>query len=257
MKLKNCLDKTVACRILNNFYILHSEISVLMKDFGELEKKLGFYFHNKDLLVQAFCHRSYVNENPDFTLGNNERLEFLGDAVLELIVTVYLFRHYEAPEGKLTAWRASLVNTRSLSELAAKLGFESYLLLSRGEAKDTGKGRYCILADTLEAFLGALYLDQGLEKVKEFIEKHLIVELPRIIKEGLFKDAKSKFQEKAQEKMKVTPTYKVLNEWGPDHAKHFVIGCFLDKELIAKGEASSKQEAEERAAQEALENKGW
>jgi len=228
-----------------------------VNDYSILEKRLNVNFKNKDLLYQAFCHRSYINENPNFYLGNNERLEFLGDAVLELIVTDYLFHHYKEAEGKLTAWRASLVNTQSLSELARKLGFDDYLLLSKGEQKDTGKARHFILADAFEAFLGALYLDQGFEKAREFVEKNLIVRLPEIIKKGLFRDAKSLFQEKAQEKVKITPGYQVLREWGPDHAKHFIVGVFLGKEMITEGEGSSKQEAEEAAAREALKVKGW
>jgi len=229
-----------------------------MKDFHKLEEKLDLKFKNKDLLVQAFCHRSYLNENPKLCLENNERLEFLGDAVLELVVTEYLYRHYvKKPEGELTSWRASLVNADSLSETAKGLGFNDYLLLSRGEAKDGGKARAYILANALEAFIGALYLDQGYSICQTIVKKHLLKKLPDIIREGLFKDAKSKFQEQAQEKTGITPIYKVLHESGPDHAKHFGIGVFLQDELIAKGEGSSKQEAEEAAAKKALEIKKW
>lgn len=228
-----------------------------MKDFPKLEKNLNIDFKDKNLLAQAFCHRSYLNERPKFHLENNERLEFLGDAVLELIVTEYLYKNYENPEGELTSWRAALVNSQSLAKLAKKLQFEEYLLLSRGEAKDTGKARQYILANTFEAFLGALYLDQGFEKVKNFIEANLIPELPKILKEGLWQDSKSQFQEIAQEKEKITPTYKVLKEWGPDHAKHFVVGVFLAEEKVAEGEGSSKQEAEQAAAQNALKTKNW
>ncbi len=228
-----------------------------MKDFSKLEKALNITFKSKDLLTQAFCHRSYLNENPKFHLDHNERLEFLGDAVLELVVTEYLFKNYRNPEGELTNWRAALVNSQSLSQMAGELDFDDFLLLSRGEAKDTGKARQYILANTFEAFVGALYLDQGLEVSRSFIEENLIKKLPKILKEGLYKDAKSSFQEEAQERVRITPTYKVLKEWGPDHAKHFVIGVFLDKELAAEGEGSSKQEAEEDAAQKALEAKDW
>ncbi len=229
-----------------------------MKDFSPLEKKLKIKFKNKDLLVQAFVHRSYINENPNFRLFHNERLEFLGDAVLELVVTEYLFKKYPAkPEGELTNWRAALVNAKMLSEIAQKLGFNDFLLLSRGEAKETGKARQYILANTFEAFVGSLYLDQGYDTCSKFIEKEVIKELPRIIKNRLFKDAKSLFQEKAQEMVGITPAYKVLKEWGPDHAKHFVIGVFLKDELVAEGEGSSKQEAEEEAAKQALEIKNW
>ena len=228
-----------------------------MKDFTPLEKKLGLRFKNKDLLKQAFCHRSYLNENPDFYLDQNERLEFLGDAVLELIVTEHLYKNYKEPEGDLTNWRAALVNAQSLSKISQDLDFGKYLLLSKGEAKDTGKARQYILANTFEAFLGALYLDAGLKKVQKFLEAHLLPDLPKILKEGLYRDAKSRFQEEAQEKARVTPTYKVLKEWGPDHAKDFVVGVFLEGTLVAEGKGSSKQEAEEAAAREALIVKKW
>lgn len=229
-----------------------------MKDFSLLEKKLGFSFENKDLLIQAFCHRSYLNENPKFHLGHNERLEFLGDAVLELVVTESLYQTYpERPEGELTNWRAALVNTKILSSTAKNLGFNEFLLLSKGEEKELGKARIYILANTLEALIGALYLDQGLEVCGVFIKKYLIKELPRIIKSGLFKDSKSCFQEEAQERVGITPSYKVLKEWGPDHAKHFMIGVFLNDEFVAEGEGSSKQEGEEEAAKKALKVKGW
>lgn len=229
-----------------------------MKDFPLLEKKLDIKFKNKDLLTQAFVHRSYLNENPDFHLFHNERLEFLGDAVLELAVTKYLFNEYPKHlEGELTNWRASLVNTKILSRVSRKLGFNNFLLLSRGEAKELGKARQYILADVFEALIGAVYLDRGFEKAEELINKHLIKELPHILEQGLFRDAKSCFQEQAQEREKITPAYKVLKESGPDHAKHFVIGVFLGRKLTAKGQGFSKQEAEEAAAQNALESKDW
>ncbi len=225
-----------------------------MKDFSKLEKKLGLKFKNKDLLIQAFCHRSYLNENPDFYLENNERLEFLGDAVLELVVTEYLYQKYpKKSEGELTNWRAALVNAKILGDLAQNLDFNDYLLLSKGETKELGKARQYILANSFEALIGAIYLDQGYKTSQKFIEKKLVKKLPEIIKEGLFRDAKSSFQEEAQERVGVTPTYKVLEDWGPDHAKHFIIGVFIDKTLVAKGEGSSKQEAEEKAAKNALE----
>jgi ribonuclease-3 len=230
-----------------------------MKNFLILEKNLGLEFKNRDLLIEAFCHRSYLNEHPDFYLPHNERLEFLGDAVLELIVTEYLYKKYpEKNEGELTNWRAALVNAKTLGELAKDLGFNDFLLLSKGEEKETGKARLYILANTFEALIGAIYLDQGYEVAKNFVEKNLIErKLPEIIEKGLFKDPKTRFQEEAQERVKITPTYKVLEEWGPDHAKHFVVGVFLGNELIAKGEGTSKQEAEEEAAKNALKIKGW
>lgn len=229
-----------------------------MKDFSKLEKKLGIKFKNKDFLTHAFVHRSYLNEDPNFYLEHNERLEFLGDAVLELVVTEHLYLKYpKKPEGELTNWRASLVNAKMLTETASELGFNDYLLLSKGEAKETGKARQYILANTFEAFIGSLYLDQGYKVCQKFLKKYLIGKLPEIIEKGLFRDAKSYFQEKAQEKTGITPTYRALKEWGPDHAKHFVIGVFLGKTLAAKGEGSSKQEAEEAAAKSALEVKKW
>jgi ribonuclease-3 len=229
-----------------------------MKDFSPLEKKLNLKFKNKDLLIQAFCHRSYLNENPDFYLSHNERLEFLGDAVLELIVTEELYQKYpKKPEGELTNWRAALVNAKMLSRVSEDLDFNDFLLLSRGETKELGKARQYILANAFEALIGAIYLDQGYKVCEDFIKKYLMVKLPDIIEKGLFRDAKSQFQEESQERTGITPTYKVLDEWGPDHAKHFIIGVFLNKELVTKGEGSSKQEAEEEAAKNALEIKSW
>jgi ribonuclease-3 len=229
-----------------------------VKDFSKLEKKLNLKFKNKDFLIQAFVHRSYLNENPDFHLAHNERLEFLGDAVLELVVTEYLYQNYpDKSEGELTNWRAALVNAKILSRVAKNLDFNGFLLLSRGETKETGKARSYILADTFEAVIGGLYLDQGYEACRDFITEYLIKHLLGIIKKGLYKDAKSCFQEEAQERVKLTPTYRVLEEWGPDHAKHFITGVFLGEQLIATGEGSSKQEAEEEAAKKALVMKGW
>ena len=229
-----------------------------MKDFSPLEKKLKIKFKDKKLLIQAFVHRSYLNENPELELFHNERLEFLGDAVLELAVTEYLFKQYpEKPEGELTNWRAALVNAKMLSEVAHNMGLNDFLLLSQGEAKEKGKARQYILANTLEALIGSLYIDQGFKACQKLIDKWVLTELPRVIERGLFKDAKSLFQEKAQERVGVTPTYKVIKEWGPDHAKHFVIGVFLRSDLVAEGEGSSKQEAEEEAAKKALEIKNW
>jgi ribonuclease-3 len=229
-----------------------------MKDFSILEKKLGLNFKNKDLLTQAFTHRSYLNENPDFKLEHNERLEFLGDAVIELIVTSRLFKKYpEKAEGELTNWRAALVNAKMMTSVAEELGFNDFLLLSRGEAKEGGKARAYILANTFEALLGSLYLDSGYEPCDEFIEKYLFKKLAEIIKEGSYKDSKSKFQEEAQEKVSITPNYKVLKETGPDHDKKFTVGIFLGEELVAEGDGSSKQEAEEAAAEHALKAKNW
>jgi len=229
-----------------------------MKDFSKLEKKISLNFKNKDLLVQAFCHRSYLNEEPEFKLDHNERLEFLGDAVLELVVTEYLYQNYpQKPEGELTSWRAALVNAENLSKIAQSLGFSDFLLLSKGETKTLGKARKYILADTFEALIGAIFLDLGYKTCQNFIKQVMIKELPHIIEAGLFRDAKSCFQEEAQERIRITPIYKVLDEGGPDHVKHFIIGVFLGENLVAKGEGSSKQEAEQEAAKKGLETKGW
>jgi len=228
------------------------------KDFSQLEKNLGFKFKNKDLLQQAFTHRSYLNENPGEKLEHNERLEFLGDAVMELIVTEHLYKDYpDKAEGVLTNWRAALVNAKMLTSVAEELGFNDFLLLSRGESKELGKARAYILANSFEALLGALYLDSGFKPCDEFIKKYLLPNLTEIIKDGSYKDAKSKFQEEAQERVSITPNYKVMKESGPDHDKKFIVGVYLEKELVAEGEGSSKQEAEESAAELALEVKKW
>lgn len=223
----------------------------------DLEKKLDIKFKNPDLLRQALVHRSYLNEHPDFPLDHNERLEFLGDAVLELVVTEYLYQNYSNPEGELTNWRAALVNSKMLAKIARSLDINEYLILSKGEAKDVGKAREYILANALEAIIGAIYLDQGFSQSQKFIEKNFLKELPKIIEKKLFQDPKTGFQEKAQERVEITPTYEVLKEWGPDHARHFIVGVYLENDLVAKGEGSSKQLAQEDAAQKALQIKGW
>lgn len=226
-------------------------------DLSNLEQKLQISFKNKDYLLQSLIHRSYINENPKFRLDHNERLEFLGDAVLELVVTEYLYSNYPNPEGELTSWRAALVNAKILSGIAANIGLNDFLLLSRGEAKDTGKARQIILANAIEALIGAIYLDQGYEAARKFIDGNIIVELPRIIKEKSYKDSKSYFQEKAQEIEGVTPTYEVLEEWGPDHAKIFRVGVFLNGNMAGVGEGASKQDAQQNAAEDALKKMGW
>ncbi len=230
----------------------------MIKDFSQLEQKLNTPFKNRDILVQAFVHRSYLNENREFSLNHNERLEFLGDAVLELAVTERLYQDFpDRPEGELTSWRAALVNAKMLSSIAKELNFGEYLLLSKGESKENGKARDYILANTMESFIGALYLDQGYKICKNFIEEHVLSKLPKILESKLFEDAKSKFQEIAQERTGITPVYEVIKEWGPDHAKHFRIGVYLNQEMIAEGEGSSKQEAEQDAARNAIKKKHW
>lgn len=228
------------------------------KDLSPLETILDFKFQNTSLLEQSLVHRSYLNENPGFPLEHNERLEFLGDAVLELAVTEYLYKNYPNPEGELTNWRASLVNAKMLSELATELELNDYLYLSRGEAKEVNtKARQYILANAFEAVVGAMYLDQGFAPCEKFIARVLLPKLPHILKHELYRDPKSRFQEAAQEKTGITPTYRVLGEAGPDHAKVFTIGVFLGPDHIASGSGSSKQEGEEAAARAAIEKKAW
>lgn len=225
---------------------------IYMISLKELEKKIKIKFKNVKLLQQALTHRSYINEHPQEKLAQNERLEFLGDAVLELIVTEYLYKTFDSPEGDLTSLRASLVNTESLSLLAQELSLNDYLFLSKGETKSTGKARNVILADAFEALIGAIYLDQGVKKTKEFIAQRLLIKLPKIIEQQLYKDPKSQFQEIAQAKLKITPNYQVLKEEGLAHAKKFTVGLFLNDKLISRGEGSSKFEAEVEAAKKGL-----
>lgn len=229
-----------------------------MTDFSILETKLKINFKNQDLLKQAFVHRSYINENPKFKLDHNERLEFLGDAVLELVVTEFLYKNYPNPEGELTNWRASLVNGQMLAKAAKDYGLEEYLFLSKGESKDTNsKARNYILANCFEALIGSIYLDAGYKKATIFIHQTLVPELPNILENKTYQDSKSKFQEMAQETMGITPHYKVLKESGPDHNKKFEVGVYLDSELVAKSIGSSKQEAQTNAATQGLIKKGW
>lgn len=229
-----------------------------MINFEDFEKKTKIIFKDKGLLKQAFIHRSYINENPSKGLAHNERLEFLGDAVLELIVTDFLYKKFPTyTEGELTAVRSALVNAVIISRVAEALGMNDYLLLSKGETKDKGKARQYILANTYEAYMGALYMDQGYEAVEKFISKTLLPKTEEIVNKKLWRDAKSLVQEKAQEFVNVTPAYKVLSEAGPDHDKHFTVGIYFSKNLIAEGKGKSKQEAEQKAAEAALHVKNW
>lgn len=221
------------------------------------EKRLGITIKNKSFFQEATTHRSYLNEHRGYTLPHNERLEFLGDAVLELVVTESLFHGYDRPEGEMTAWRAALVNGEMLAKIGKDLGVEDFLLMSRGEAKDTGRARQYIVANAMEAIIGALYLDQGYEAAKVFITTHILSHLPEVLDQKLYADAKSLFQEKAQETSGITPTYRVIKEWGPDHDRHFIAGVFIGEELIAEGEGISKQDAQRAAAKAALQTKGW
>lgn len=224
-------------------------------DLPALEKILNVTFDNKDILRTALVHRSYLNENPKFNLPSNERLEFLGDAVLELIVSDHLYETYpDSAEGELTNFRSSLVNTTSLAESSLKLGVGEFLCLSKGEEGSGGRKNQYILANTFEALLGAIYLDQGIEAASAFVHLHLIVKLPEIIEQQLYKDAKSSLQELSQDEISVTPTYRVLSENGPDHNKIFTVGVYAGSKLLAKGSGKSKQQAEQQAASTALAN---
>lgn len=227
-------------------------------NLSKFEEKINIKFKNKDLLKQAFTHRSYINENPSGGINHNERLEFLGDAVLELIITEYLYKQYpKSTEGEMTGFRAALVNADMLSGVAKELSLDDFLLLSRGEAKDNGRARQYILANTFEALVGAIYLDQGYKAAFLFLKKNIFPKLKEVIEKRLWIDAKSLFQEKAQELVGVTPTYRVLSESGPDHAKRFVVGVYLNDKIIAEAEGDSKQEAEEKSARRALKLKKW
>ena len=227
-------------------------------NFSKFEEKIGVNFKDKNLLRQAFTHRSYLNENPSLGLEQNERLEFLGDAVLELAITEYLYEKYpKKTEGEMTALRAALVNAVALSEVANNLNIGDFLLLSKGEAKSLGKARQYILANAFEALIGAIYLNGGYEETFDFLEKNIFGKIEEVIEKKLWIDAKSLFQEKAQELESVTPAYKVLAESGPDHEKVFTMGVFLGDELITDGYGASKQEAEQDAARKALKAKNW
>lgn len=228
------------------------------KNFPLLEERIGITFKNPNHLVQALVHRSFLNEHRDFGLAHNERLEFLGDAVLELVVTEFLFDNYLNPEGELTNWRAALVNAKMCAVVAKDIGIEEYLFLSHGESKDANtKAREYILANAVEAIIGAIYFDLGWDMAKQFITRWIITKLPTVLENNLWVDPKSRFQESAQEIVGLTPTYRVLKEEGPDHDKQFIVGVYLDHEKIAEGKGSSKQEAQVDAAEHALEVKQW
>jgi ribonuclease-3 len=219
----------------------------------EVEKKLGLKFKNGDLLKNALIHRSYLNESKDEDLENNERLEFLGDAVLELIISTELYIKYpEKTEGKLTSIRSALVRTESLAEESRRLDIGKHILMSKGEGDSGGADKDFILANTYEALLGAIYLDRGLKECEKFVKRTVLKKLPRVIREELFIDPKTKIQELVQAKYKVTPTYKVIKEQGPDHDKSFTVVLKVGNKIMAKGSGLSKQKAEEDAAQKSI-----
>src|SRR3990167_4724468 len=221
-------------------------------DLSQLEQKIKLQFKDRNLLQSAMTHRSYLNENRRWPLPHNERLEFLGDAVLELITTEYLYRNFPNPEGELTNLRSALFNYKMLSEISAELELDKYILLSKGESKDIGRARQVIMANAIEALIGAIFLDSGFTAAETFVNEFVIRHLENIVTAGNILDPKSKFQELTQEKLGVTPHYKVLAEWGPDHNKNFEVGVFVNEKQIAKGTGSSKQEAEIAAAENGL-----
>ncbi len=235
-----------------------SLVHMAQRELSGLEERIQYTFKDKKLLEQAVTHRSYLNENPTWPVGHNERLEYLGDAVLELVVTEYLYEHYPStPEGEMTNWRAALVNATMLAGVTATMDLNEYMLLSRGEARDTGRARQYILANAIEALIGAMYLDGGYQPCKEFIGHFVLTRLPDIISKRLYRDPKSLLQEEAQDRISVTPTYQVMEEWGPDHARQFKVGVYLGRELAGEGQGESKQDAQQAAAEDALVNKKW
>jgi ribonuclease-3 len=234
------------------------ETSDISQSLEKLETRIGTTFIDRVHLLTAVTHRSYLNEHREATQSHNERYEFLGDAVLELVITDFLFQKFpEKPEGELTAIRAALVNTNSLAEVATKLNLSEFLLLSKGEEKDTGRARQYILANTFESIIGAIYLDQGYEFAKEFVGRNLFDRTETIIAKRLWQDAKSRFQELAQEYTSITPNYETLQQTGPDHDRVFTVRVSLGSEKVAEGKGRSKQEAEQSAAEAGIRAKGW
>lgn len=230
----------------------------IKESLEKLQTRIEVRFVELEHLLVAITHRSFLNEHREATQEHNERYEFLGDAVLELVVTDFLFHKYpEKPEGELTAIRAALVNTVSIAEASSNLGINEFLLLSKGEERDMGRARQYILANTFEAIVGALYLDQGYEVAKEFIARELFDKTERIVEKRLWQDAKSRFQELAQEHVSVTPSYETISQTGPDHDRVFTVGAYLGKDKVAEGQGRSKQEAEQAAAEKAVEAKNW
>jgi ribonuclease-3 len=234
------------------------EDTTIQANLTRLQEILKVQCADTAVLLSAVTHRSYLNEHREATWDHNERLEFLGDAVLELVVTAFLFEKYkDKPEGELTAVRAALVNTISLAQASEKLGVNDYLLMSKGEAKDMGRARQYILANVFESCIGAIYLDQGYDAAADFIGRQLFAKTDEIVKKRLWQDAKSRFQELAQEHASVTPRYETLAQEGPDHDRTFTVGVYLKNELVAQGKGAAKQEAEQQAAESAIEAKGW
>ncbi len=228
-----------------------------LNPYKALEEKIHIRFKDRERLRQVFIHRSYLNECEEKGIEDNERLEFLGDAVLELVVTEFLFKNYPNNEGDLTNWRSALVKGTHLAHIARSLELGQYLMLSHGEERSGGREKNYILANTFEALIGGIYLELGYEKSREFIQKFVLIYLGEILEKGLHIDSKSRFQELAQEREELTPHYKVISEEGPDHAKEFTVGVYLGDALIASGKGSSKQTAEQDAARAALKERRW
>ncbi len=226
-------------------------------DIKKFEKVCGISVNNVDLYIEAMTHRSFLNEQNDPSRKHNERLEFLGDAVLELVVTEHLFGNFNNSEGELTAWRAALVNGEMLVRVARKIGIEEFLMMSKGEAKDKGRARNYLLANAVEAIIGAIHLDKGYKSAYSFIMDNIVIYLDEVLEKKLYVDPKSYFQEKSQEIVSITPHYEVISESGPDHNRVFTIGVFLNDEKVSEGTGSSKQEAQRDAARKALQLKGW
>jgi ribonuclease III len=226
--------------------------------YQKLQETIGILFQKLELLDNAFVHKSYLNEHRALKSKHNERLEFLGDAVLELVVTEFLYKNYpDQEEGVLTNWRAALVKGKHLAEIATELDLGLYLYLSRGEERSGGRKKNYILANTLEALIGSIYLDQGYLKAHQFIEKFILKKLEQILEKGLHIDSKSRFQEIAQELLGLTPEYRLVSESGPDHSKNFTMALFLDQEKVSEGSGSSKQNAEQEAAHAGIKAKQW
>lgn len=225
--------------------------------YKKLEDKIGIAFGDNSLIRQAFVHRSYLNEHRSSKLESNERLEFLGDAVLELVVTEHLYKNYPNPEGELTNWRSALVKGETLSKVARELDLGSYLFLSHGEEKSGGRDKDYLLANTFEAVIGVIYLEKGYKVAQKFINQFLLVHLEYILESGAHIDSKSRLQELAQDKVGITPSYKLQGEKGPDHNKSFTMGAYIGERMVGEGEGSSKQAAEQEAAEDALKRLKW
>ena len=225
--------------------------------YKTLEKKIGLTFKDYDMLRMAFIHRSYLNEHKESKFDHNERLEFLGDAVLELVVTEYLYSTYPNPEGELTNWRSALVKGETLAKISRELHLGDYLFLSHGEEKSGGREKDYLLANTFESLIGVIYLQLGYKKAQEFISKFLLIHLKSILESGSHIDSKSKLQEMAQDKVAITPRYELVSEEGPDHDKVFTMAAHIGDRIVGKGKGGSKQMAEQKAAEDALKRLKW